>query len=231
MLSDSGSAPYAPAKAVLLILDQYRDKFLPTPVTTTTLERAGVERSLSQRTLTSLKQLDLVDETGMPTDTFEKIRTAPTDQLTAVLADWVRCEYAAIFQYVNADDPVQRIADQFRHYTPPGQRNRMVTLFLGLCVRAGILNEMPALPRGGTPRLPNNGNQAKQAMATTKAAKAAKTISHTPTPTKFPTRLGDADPKTRYVQLLIAMAEAMETPDTELLDRIERVLGIRGDTS
>jgi Family of unknown function (DUF5343) len=146
-LADTGPAPYAPDRAVGLVIDYARDKSLATPVTASTLARIGVEKSLAQRTLSTLKQLDLLTDAGELTPTMNKIRTAPTDALQAVLQEWLRETYKPIFTYVEPTDDVPRIIDQFRHYSPEGQRNRMVTLFLGLCVRAGMIEKEPPIPR------------------------------------------------------------------------------------
>jgi hypothetical protein len=140
-----GKAPYAPPSAVLEIIRRYRDAGLMTPFTPDVLMRAGVSESLAPRTLQALQLLDLVDEkSGEPTSQFEAIRRATTDDFPGTLAETLRSAYAEVFQFVDPTrDNQQRIEDAFREYQPAGQRRRMVTLFLGLCQEAGIIEDGP----------------------------------------------------------------------------------------
>ena len=163
-LGDTGPAPYMPVNSVMIMIELYREKTIALPITTATIERAGVEASLARRTLAGMKQLDLLDEEGNPTDTFKKIKVAPTDQYQEVLAEWLREVYKPIFTYADPADPVE-VKDQFRHYEPSGMRGRMVTLFLGLCSHAGLIDKVPPLPRkrASSPRKPSeNGAEVKK---------------------------------------------------------------------
>jgi hypothetical protein len=127
---------------VLSFIDSYRNKALPSPITVEVLGRAGVNDSLVPRTLKTLEVLGLIDDTGKPTDALNGLRKAAQADFQARLADVVRGAYAEVLQYVDpATDDTSRIADQFRHFEPIGQLSRMVTLFLGLCVAAGIISE------------------------------------------------------------------------------------------
>lgn len=223
-LSESGPAPYAPWTAVEHVINHARDKGLNYPLTTEKIARLGVEDSLSRRTLAALKQLDLVDAEGLESPTLERIRVAPSNGLQGVLAEWVQNAYQPIFAHVDASDDVEKIADQFRYYEPAGMRSRMVSLFLGLCAMAGLIEAMPIIPRGrGTKKIGKVTKPTTKAVATTAA-----------TPPK-PSRR-DETPLTqtardRYADFLLERARSQEHPDPDLLDRIERALGIGGDTS
>jgi hypothetical protein len=136
------SAPYAPSSAVIDIINRYRSRGLPTPVTNDVLGRIGITDSLQPRTLQALHVLDLIDEDGKPTDTFEGIRLAPEAEYKKRLEDWLKAAYADVFAVYDpmTDDEV-RVRDAFRSYNPVGQQNRMITLFHGLCSLAGLLPE------------------------------------------------------------------------------------------
>lgn len=137
--------PYAPATAVLGIVERYRDRGLPTPITADVLARAGVTDSLIARTLYALQTLDLIGVDGMPTATFEAIRRAPQADYMARLGDWLTQAYSDALQFIDpATADETQVHDAFRGYTPPGQRDRMVTLFLGLFRAAGIAPEKVA---------------------------------------------------------------------------------------
>lgn len=133
------SAPYAPAKALLSIIERYRSRGLPQPVNAEALARIGVTESLIPRTLQALQVLDLVDEVGTPTETLEGIRLAPEAEFKKRLEAWLKGAYADVFAIVDpATDDETRIRDAFRTYHPVGQQPRMVTLFSGLCAAAGL---------------------------------------------------------------------------------------------
>lgn len=151
-------APYAPAAAVLDIIERYRDRGLPSPINAEVLVRAGVvTESLIPRTLQAIETLDLVDEDGKPTPTFDGLRLAPEAEFKQRLADWIKAAYADVFSFVDpATDDDIRIRDAFRSYKPFGQQGRMVTLFTGLCSKAGLIPEKASQaprPRSSSPVL------------------------------------------------------------------------------
>jgi len=115
---------------------------LATPITADVLVRAGVSETLVPRTLPALVTLELIDDKGEPTPTFQKIRTVPQADYQTCLAEWLRSVYADVFSFVDpSKDDAVRVRDAFRSYTPPGQQDRMVALFLALCTEAGIVAE------------------------------------------------------------------------------------------
>lgn len=137
------SAPYTAPKAITDVIGRYRDRGLPAPINADVLIRASVvSDSLIPRTLQSLEALDLIDGEGRPTTVLEGLRLAPETEFKNRMAAWLREAYADVFKFVDpsADDEVA-IRDAFRGYKPVGQQDRMVTLFTGLCVAAGLMPE------------------------------------------------------------------------------------------
>lgn len=138
-VSKDKAAPYASIGSILDILNRYRSRGMPTPFSSEVLGRAGVSDSLIPRTLQSLQVLELMDKNGMPTDTLEALRLAPTTEYPQRLEEWLKSVYADVFAFVEpSTDDEERIRDAFRHYTPTGQQDRMVKLFISLCEEAGI---------------------------------------------------------------------------------------------
>jgi hypothetical protein len=223
-LADTGPAPYAPVGAIELVIEQHRERGLSFPITSAYLHRIGIEESLARRVFASLKQLDLLTEEGEATETLQKIKVAPSGELQNVLGDWVRAAYKPIFQYADLSD-IERVTDQFRHYEPGGMRNRMVSLFLGLCVKAGLIEKTPAAQRA--PRAAKSataGTGKKRGKGSGPNAKVDQEPETKPPVPPAPPPASQA--RDRYVDFLIEKAKTADELDSDLLDRIERALGI-----
>lgn len=137
-------APYAPASAIIDLIDRHRNRGLPTPVTAEVLARAGISDSLIPRTLQALQTLDLIGEDGSPTEILESIRLAPEAQYKDRLIEWLQSAYADALVFVDPATATDTdVRDAFRSYRPVGQQPRMVTLFLGLFAAAGLGPEKP----------------------------------------------------------------------------------------
>jgi hypothetical protein len=133
-------APYAPASAVLQLIERHRSKGLPHFIDGDVLQRIGVSDSIIPRTLQTLKALELINEDGGLTETFEGLRLAPETEYQQRLAEWLKRVYADALTFVDpATDDEVAIRDAFRKYTPTGQHDRMVTLFIGLFTAAGVM--------------------------------------------------------------------------------------------
>ncbi|MFN0153602.1 MAG: DUF5343 domain-containing protein [Gaiella sp.] len=157
-----GLAGYAPPGAVAAVLDFDRKRGLPTPVSVETIKRVGVSAALAPRTLQTFKVLGLVSEDGMPSQAMIELRKASSDEYQARLADVLKTAYAEVFRYVDPrEDGVDRVRDAFRHFTPVGMQDRMVTLFLGLCASAGIIDEAPR-GRGRPPKIQNQSKPSEE---------------------------------------------------------------------
>jgi hypothetical protein len=133
-------APYAPASAILDLIERHRNRGLPPVVDSDVLARAGVSDSLIPRTLQSMKALDLLTDDGRPSEVFEGIRLAPSAEYQQRLAEWLNAAYADALTFIDpATDDEVAIRDAFRKYIPTGQQGRMVTLFMGLFTAAGVM--------------------------------------------------------------------------------------------
>lgn len=133
------TAPYTSSAAVIGLIKRFRDKGLSTPITGDVLLRASVSESLVPRTLQALQLLDLIDDAGQPTPIFQKMRSVPEVEYKKTLSEWVKSIYKEVFLFVDpATDDLTTVRDAFRSFTPHGQQDRMVSLFIALCVAAGL---------------------------------------------------------------------------------------------
>jgi hypothetical protein len=171
VLQVDGTAPYAPTKAVIAVIERHRQVALPS-LGTDVLERMGITKALAPRTAQTMRLLELADANEKPTDAFEAIRTAPSDQYRGLIADLLRKVYAPVFTVVDATTAtIPQIEDAFRKFIPPVQRPRMVTLFTGLMAYAGMIPEAPKQTPG--PR-PGGGNGVRKANQRGKNGEAAR---------------------------------------------------------
>jgi hypothetical protein len=169
MSDQSNFAPYAPAKAVLGVIERYRDRGLPDPLTPGSLEQVGVPASMAPRTLQAMRFLGLVDEGGNRLESFEQLKRAKTDEYPPLLAEIVRAAYLPVFTVVDpATDTDTAVSDAFRGYEPGAQREKMLALFRGLCAAAGI-TEKGQRPKGGAPKKPTGGALAPRPNGVKKA--------------------------------------------------------------
>lgn len=146
-LEVDGHAPYAPAHAVIALIERHRKARIQ-QLGADLLARLDVKDSLIPRTIQSAKLLGLVDDDGSPTDEFEDLRKASMDEFKPRLAAMLRTTYAPVFEGVDDLGNLDRVRDQFRWFNPSSMQERMATLFLGLCEYAEIIDAAPARKPG-----------------------------------------------------------------------------------
>ena len=145
--SPSRRGAYGPLDAVLKFLTKLRDGHVTEPVAIDSLIQLGVARGNSHRTLASLRFLGLVNADGSLTAEALELAKAPTGEYQEVLSRVVNQAYWEVFEAVNPVDATDfQMKDAFRHFTPGGRWDGMLTLFRGLCREAGIL------PGGAVPQ-------------------------------------------------------------------------------
>lgn len=139
-LQPNGRAPYTSASAAVIAIDAFRDRGLGVPVDADVLVRAGVSESIAKRTVNSLSELELLDDGGHPTKTFEAFKVMRSDEeYREALQEWLRSVYADVLQYCDpSTDDASRVQDAFRGYQPEGQRAAMASLLIGLWEYAGL---------------------------------------------------------------------------------------------
>ena len=196
MVSDkplaSTFASYASSKAVIHVIQRFRENGLPDPLTFEGLERIGVSSTMTSTTFRAFRFLGLVDEGGNRLPEFERLRRASSTEYQDTLVEIIRRSYIDVFKIVDpAQDTYEQVHDAFRGFDPANQRQKMVRLFLGLCEEAGI-----------APPQPKRHRTSGQTQADTKQA--AMPIP-TPTPVPSPTPLPRTSMQPRRYEVIDAI--------------------------
>lgn len=215
------TAGYAPAVNVIAVIDKLRGGTVTGPIDRDLLIRIGVKESLAKRVLNSLKTLGLIDDDGALRDEFKTLVNARPDEYRATLAAFLREAYKGIFAVTDPSTASpEELRNAFWGYQPRGQIDSMIRLFLGLCEEAGIVKPSPERTTRTTQR---RTATSKTTTPTPVPAQHVETPPADPTPNDPPPITGARE---RYLDLLLAKAAAQDEPDADLLDRIERALGI-----
>ena len=139
-------APYAATSNVVDVILRRREWGLPNSLTANVLETISIPTGNISRTLQALRFLGLMEDDGSQTELFERLgRAGEKDgEYRELLGEIIMGAYHRVFAIVDpSEDGDVAIHDAFRQFGPEAQRDRMVTFFLGMCERAGIIQ-----PRG-----------------------------------------------------------------------------------
>jgi len=222
------TAAYTPHPALKLVMDKLRQGTISGPLDRDLLLRIGVKESLAKRTLNSMRTLGLINEDGTPTTEFTTLINARPDQYQQALGDFLRLAYQHVFEVV---DPATASGDELRNafwgYEPRGQMDAMIRLFVALCEEAGIIQQRPKVEESRT-RAPRASTPSEGRTRRTAAPKEPAAADHGK-PEGRPSS-GTADPlaekRAQYADLLLTKIAASDSPAPDLLDRLERALGI-----
>lgn len=143
--SKENFAPYTSIGNMLLILTRIRKGWVPSQIDKGEMVRVGITEGNANRTIAALEYLGLVNEDGKPTDTWKAIATSTTNDYPKVLEGILRNSYPSIFELHHnpADATDIEIGNAFTKSEPLNQRDRMVSLFRGLCQEAGLIAGEP----------------------------------------------------------------------------------------
>jgi hypothetical protein len=159
-------APYAPIGCVLTVIKRFRERGLPDPLTLKEITRVGVSEGNASRTLQALRFLNLVDEEGHRTQTFDRLGRVPTNEYVNVLGVIIKEAYSNVFAIIDPAEATDiEINDAFRYYQPQAQRGRMVSLFRSLCQEAELIT-------GGPPKTRKRARVAVDSKPTVKSRSA-----------------------------------------------------------
>lgn len=172
----STTAPYSASENVIKVLERYRETtFGGGALTPQLVQKLSLGAEVSRRVVLSLKQLELIDEEGMPTEALLAFEKAPTDKYRGVLAAHLRGVYAPVFNVLGPDlskYTSTEIEDQFRDFSPKTLRGRMAKCFMGLCVYTGLAEAAPVTKAGPKPARPSPTSSATNRPARSRGGEA-----------------------------------------------------------
>lgn len=144
-IAADGIAPYGSPQAILAVIEHAREKGFRDVIDISVLMRASLANSTAsaQRTIQTLRILDLIDEDGKPSDALNGIAQASEEDYRARMEEAIRSAYAPVFEVAEPTDGYTKVRDAFRKNVPQAQQKRMVTLFLNLCEAAGMVDSIP----------------------------------------------------------------------------------------
>jgi hypothetical protein len=173
---ESKFAPYAPPATVLAVIRHHRKRDVPERISTATLQQIGVTESLIPRTVAALKFLGLVQDDLTTTEKFRSLRYAKDDDYEDTLGRILDDVYEDVLKVIELPTATeQEIENAFIPFSPGGQRQRMITLFLALANEAGWSAAVQAKPI--TPRL--SSRKPEKVPANHTPRKASTTIDQT----------------------------------------------------
>src|SRR5258707_4923436 len=138
-------APYAPLANVVGLIRRRRDKGMPEVLNAERLAQMGITEGNISRNLQALRFLNLIDEEGRQTASFNRLALAKENEYPGVLAEIIKGAYHDVFTIIDDLNEATDVElnDAFRFYQPQSQRNRMIILFRGLCQEAGLISGGP----------------------------------------------------------------------------------------
>jgi hypothetical protein len=205
--------PYLPWTTFQNITDELRGKGLPGKLDRTAIQ--GKSGSTQAHYLAALRFFDMIDSGDHPTERF-KAYVANVDQRKTMMAGMLKDKYAAALALGTSSTSAQ-LATQFREYGLEGETGRKAIAFFLNAARFGGIQVSPYWPQtrpGGGGRRGNGNGVPKTRRRRVK----------TPPPAQEQSQPAAASAKDRYIDLLLT--KASEDFDKELLDRIEKVIGI-----
>lgn len=219
------SPPYVPFRTLLNLIQKMEDEGVPNAIDKSFLSHlsGGTQSHL----WASMKALDLIDDKQAPTATMRALVTAGDDRPAHVKELLIAKLPWAVSLGTTATH--KELVDAFADHSPnlgAATRDKAVSFYLAAAAYAGVpLSKwFKSKPGAGT-------SQAKRSPRRKKAAAARSTGQPSPKNTDSTTGVeSESAMKRMYFDALLAKVKDADTADSDLLDRIEKLLGMEEST-
>jgi Family of unknown function (DUF5343) len=203
--------PYFPWPALSTLVQRMATEGPPTRIDKSYLDThsGGMQKAI----LNGLRWLELISEDGRLTDAFIQLVQADEADRKEAIAQLLRFRYGPIIELGTQNATQLELEDAFKaQFGAQGEtRRKAVSFYLKAAAYAGV----PVSRNWKPPR-------STVARSTRRKTSPRRTSGEDAAP------LGDTQPRVdlrhRYVEMLMAKAEAKDEPDDGLLDRIEKAL-------
>lgn len=216
--ADTFTAPYISFAQLQSVLDRMNTEGVPSRMDRSYLGSwSGASQS---QFLAAARALDLIDEHKRPTSLFKALATEP-DRRPELVRALLEDKYARVLA-LDKTATQQQLEEVLRDMGTSGATTRKAaTFFLHAADFAGI--EVSTFFKSS--RASSSGSRSTGTRRRARPQRARE-----PDPGTVPQ--ADTDPKARYIDLLLKKAEQADGDlDTNLLDRIERVIGVEAATA
>ncbi|MBA4159332.1 MAG: hypothetical protein H0X65_17935 [Gemmatimonadetes bacterium] len=220
---DRWSPPYISFTNVMHLLDRLENNLPPR------IDRSFLTGSnaVNTMTLAALRALDLIDAEGHPQEGLIALATRP-DERKELLADLLRRFYPEPVELGSINATQSQLEEAFGRWGISGDTRRKAIAFYlkaadfaGVPISANFRTPSVTRADGGARR---NGRRRQPAPSSSSGASADQredTEPQTGTDAKL------AALRSRYIEMLVNKVETQDELDTDLLDRIESLLGFR----
>ncbi|HEX6590009.1 MAG TPA: hypothetical protein VF039_13475 [Longimicrobiales bacterium] len=217
MADTSGAAVWSPPYVAwrnLLSLIERLESNTPPQIDRTFLTGSNASRTL---TLHALRSLELIDGQGGLTDRLTDLVDAGEDRPQAV-AKMLKHFYAKPLLLADVNATQKQLEDAFEEWGVQGDTKRKAIAFF---LKAAAYAKLPMSKNFKTPA--SGGRKAGKARARSEAGGAAGAQRH---PNSDPPMAPETALRARYIEMLMKKADSQEQLDADLLDRIEKLLGV-----
>lgn len=212
--------PYVSFKTLINLLDRLQETHLPPRIDRSYL--TGLSGGYQTQVIAALRWLGLIDEKGEVTSVLAALAQNP-EQRPKLIGELLRAHYPAMFALSGKNATQGQLEEEFRNFGITGSTLRSAIAFF---MNAARYAEIPVSPHFKIPPVrSSNGKPAVRRTRSTGKSRAG----NEQLPPPPPPADSSADLRTRYVEMLLDKAQSQEQMDSDLLDRIETLLGYEAE--
>ncbi len=216
--SPSFVPPYISFRTLLNLIEKLADESVPHRIDRSVLSH--LSGGYQGQVMAALRALNLIDSEGYTTPTLTNLVRSPETR-QQVVENIVRDFYPEPMRLAEMNASQAQLEEFFRGYGITGETlRRAVTFYLHAAAFAGI-EVSPHFKSGRLSTAPRKPRAAKS-----RAKRQAGTAMPPPPETKG-TDEATESLRTKYIEMLLSKADADADVNSELLDRIEGLLGFR----
>lgn len=211
--------PYISFKTLTNLLERLHETHLPPRIDRSYLD--GLSGGYQTQVIAALRWLNLIGENGQVEATLTALATTP-EQRPGIIGELLRSHYPSVFALSGKNATQGQLEEEFRKFGITGATLRKAIAFF---LHAARYAEIQVSPHFKIP--PVSSGNGKPAVRKTKSAGKGTAAKEPPPSPPLPS--SSADLRTRYIEMLLEKAQSQDAMDSDLLDRIETLLGYEAE--